>query len=192
MTSDLLQLEAPPRWNRPRLARLGAWFLEKTGWTIVDDFPGISRCVVIVAPHSSNLDFFVGLAVSWVLDIRPSFVAKHTLFRWPLGATMRWLGGIPVNRKKSVGFVERTIALVTESDRIMLVIAPEGTRKDVARWKSGFYHIAVGSGVPIVPSYLDWNSRTVGFGPPFHTTGDVESDISSLRNFYARFSGRKE
>ena len=98
-------------------------------WNVVNEFPPTSRSVVIVAPHSSNLDFFVGLAISWALDIRPSFVAKHTLFRWPMGPLMRMLGGIPVNRKKSVGFVERTVELVLSSDRIMLVIAPEGTRK---------------------------------------------------------------
>lgn len=146
---------------------------------------------MIVVPHTSNLDFFVGLFTAWSVDLKPTFVGKHTLFRWPLGPIMRGLGGIPVNRRKTAGFVERTASLVASAERIALVIAPEGTRKSVERWKTGFYHIAVAAGVPIVPAYIDWKTRTVGFGPPYSPTGDRDTDIDALMDFYARFSGRR-
>ena len=109
-----------------------------------------------------------------------------------MGSLMRLLGGIPVNRQKSVGFVERTVELIAGSERIMLVIAPEGTRKNVDRWRTGFYHIAVGAGVPIVPAYIDWTSRTAGFGDIFSPTGNADSDIAKLRAFYESFGGRNE
>lgn len=165
--------------------------LRRSAWTIVNPYPPLSRAVVTVAPHTSNLDFFVGISASWALDLKPSFIGKHTLFHWPLGPIMRALGGIPVHRKKSVGFVDRMAAMVGEHDRIALIIAPEGTRKQVDRWKSGFYHIARLADVPIVPAYLDWSKKTIGFGAPFHPTGDAEADISTIREFYAEFEGRK-
>jgi len=180
-----------PRWQSPRLARLGRRVLEQMGWTIENPFPSVSRSVVIVAPHSSNWDFIVGLSTAWAVDLKPTFVGKHTLFRWPLGYLMRKLGGIPVNREKTAGFVEKTSGLVADSDRIALVITPEGTRKAVERWRTGFYHIARTADVPIVPAYLDWGKRRVGFGAPFIPTGDVESDVETLQAFYSAFQGRR-
>lgn len=180
----------PPAWGSTFLTRLGRWYLNRTGWTIDNVYPPVASSVMIVAPHSSNWDFPIGIATSWVLDLKPAFVAKHTLFRWPLGPLMRRLGGIPIDRSRSQGFVDRTVAMMKATDRIALVITPEGTRKAVDRWKTGFYHIARAASVPVIPAYIDWGQRRVGFGAPFWPTADLEADLEHLRTFYAGFRGR--
>lgn len=182
----------PPAWGSRLLKRIGRWYLDRGGWTIANRYPPLARSVMIVAPHSTNWDFPVGIATSWALDLRAAFVAKHTLFRWPLGPMMRWLGGIPINRSKSVGFVEKTAAMVNDLDQVALVITPEGTRKNVDRWKTGFYHIARATDLPIIPAYIDWGQRRVGFGDPFWPTGNLEADIDALRDFYSGFRGRRQ
>ena len=182
----------PPVWGNRLLKRFGRWYLDRSGWTVVNPYPSFARSVMIVAPHSTNWDFIVGISTSWVIDLKPTFVAKHTLFRWPLGPVMRWLGGIPINRSKSIGFVEKTAAMVDEIGRIALVITPEGTRKNVDRWRTGFYHIARAADLPIIPAYIDWGERRVGFGDPFWPTGNLEADIELLRDFYSGFRGLKQ
>jgi 1-acyl-sn-glycerol-3-phosphate acyltransferase len=141
--------------------------------------------VLIVAPHTSNLDFFSGLWVKLALRMGVRFVGKHTLFRWPLGVVMRWLGGVPVDRSAAAGFVEDTIRVMRESERMTLVIAPEGTRKRSDRWKSGFYRVAVAAGVPILLAGLDYSRKVVFFGPLVQPTGDYEKDLAKIQSHYS-------
>jgi 1-acyl-sn-glycerol-3-phosphate acyltransferase len=98
---------------------------------------------------------------------------------------MRWLGGLPVDRKHPAGLVEQTVAMFAERDALLLAVAPEGTRRPVERWKSGFHRIAMAAGVPIVPGYFDNRRKEVGFGAPFYPTENAEADIAALRAFYA-------
>lgn len=177
-----------PRWIRPRLTRFARNGLERTGWRINDNFPDLRKSVIIVAPHTSNWDFIIGVAASFALDLRPRFIAKHTLFRWPLGAIMRALGGIPVNRASTEGFVAKIATLIDESDAIALTITPEGTRKAVSRWRTGFYHIAAEAQVPIVPCYLDRKTKMIGFGTPLLPSGSKERDLEILAEFYRPYS----
>jgi 1-acyl-sn-glycerol-3-phosphate acyltransferase len=175
----------------PVLAALGATFLRLVGWRVEGRLPpGVSRAVVIAAPHTTNWDLPYMLAVSWVLGVRPSWLGKRELFRWPLGWLMRWLGGIPVDRGRRGNMVEQAAARLRDADRLFLVIPPSGTRSRAAHWKSGFYHVARAARVPIVCAFLDYATRTGGIGPVFVPTGDLGGDMDRLRVFYREVRGK--
>jgi len=174
-----------PRRGGALRAALGRTMLRVLGWRIGPGIPDLAKAVIITAPHSSNWDFPIGIAVVFTLRLDVRFIGKMELFRGPFGPLMRWLGGLPVNRQHPVGLVEQTVAMFQEREALLLAVAPEGTRKPVARWKSGFHRIALAAGVPIVPGYFDNRRREVGFGAPFYPTGDAEADIAALRAFYA-------
>ena len=163
------------------------------GWSIKGELPDLPKFVIIGAPHTSNWDFLIAMIVLGALGIRAQWLAKHTIFRWPLGPVMRALGGVPVERSKHHGIVSYAIDLFKSSEQLVVGITPEGTRKRVTQWRTGFYHIAVGAGVPIVPGYFDYPHRLVGFGEPFWPGDDMAKDIKSLQSFYAVFadSGRR-
>jgi 1-acyl-sn-glycerol-3-phosphate acyltransferase len=146
--------------------------------------------VVIAAPHSSAWDFIIGIAAVFALRLDVRYVGKAELFRGPLGPVMRWLGGLPVDRRRPGEFVEQIVRLFAERERLVLAMAPEGTRKPVERWKSGFYRIALGAGVPIVAGYFDNATRQVGFGPMLQPSGDMERDLEELRRFYSGMKRR--
>lgn len=163
---------------------LGRGTMSVTGWKFEGALPDEPKFVIIVAPHTSNWDFPLGVAALFSLGFRVSFMGKHSIFKWPLGPAMRWLGGIPVERSVSKDRVAETIAAFNSSDKLILVIAPEGTRKKVDRWKTGFYHVAHGAGVPIVPIAFDFGVRTISIGDPFRTTGDLDADLSAIKEFF--------
>jgi 1-acyl-sn-glycerol-3-phosphate acyltransferase len=162
-----------------------------TRWRFEGVVPDVRKMVLIVAPHTSNWDFPVGLQAKLALRLGCTFVAKHTLFRWPLGVFMRWLGGIPVNRKAAAGFVSEVVAAQRAADQMTVVIAPEGTRRRVEQWKSGFYRIAVEGGVPILPVGFDYRRRVIFFAPLFHPTGDYDKDLAELKALYRPEMGFK-
>jgi 1-acyl-sn-glycerol-3-phosphate acyltransferase len=175
------------------VARRGNWFMRTvavafmraTGWKFSgESFPALPRFVLIVAPHTSNWDFLVGLQAMYALGIRGTFLAKDTLFRFPMGILMRWLGGVPVDRSSSSDVVTQTAEVIQRSERIIAVLAPEGTRKAMSRWRTGFYWIAHKAGVPIVPVAFDYSTREVRVFPPFTTTGDVDRDLPQLTALY--------
>jgi 1-acyl-sn-glycerol-3-phosphate acyltransferase len=148
---------------------------------------------MIVAPHTSNWDFIVGLMAKLALGLGVRFLAKHTLFHGLLGAFLRWIGGIPVDRNAADGVVGEAIAEFRRREKLFLVITPEGTRKRVAAWKSGFYRIAEAAGVPILPVAFDYASRAVALGSLFVPTGDYEADLEVLRSkFRAEMALRPE
>lgn len=146
--------------------------------------PNESKFVIVAAPHTSNWDFVVGLAASFVYRFKAHFIGKHTLFKGPLGAFMRSVGGIAINRSETTGFVDTIVQEFAERDQFVLAITPEGTRKKVNRWRTGFYHIASLSEVPIALAYLDYANKEVGFGPTIMPTGDIESDMKVILGFY--------
>lgn len=155
-----------------------------TGWDFEGALPNEPKFVIIIAPHTSNWEFPLGVAALFTLGFRISFLGKHTIFRWPAGPFMRWLGGIPVVRTISRDRVAEAVGAFNAADQLILVIAPEGTRKLVPRWKTGFYHIAHGAQVPIVPIFFDFRRKVVGLLPPFRTTGDQDGDISRIKEFF--------
>jgi 1-acyl-sn-glycerol-3-phosphate acyltransferase len=134
----------------------------------------------------------LGIALVFSLRLDARFLGKDTLFRGPLGALMRWLGGIPVDRTSPEGVVDQVAARFRSEPQLVLGIAPEGNRRPVDRWKSGFYRIAVRAGVPIVPGVFDNGARTMRLLPAFAPTGDADGDIAALRALYADVRRRNE
>lgn len=158
--------------------------LKLTGWKKEGQAPNYDKYVVIAAPHTSNWDFPISLALLLSFKIKPYWMGKAGMFRWPFGLFFRLLGGIPIDRSKSNNAVEQSIEVVSKRRRMVLVMAPEGTRKKVAYWKTGFYHIAHGAGVPIALGFLDYRRKAGGFGQVLLTTGNIEEDMWAIQSFY--------
>jgi 1-acyl-sn-glycerol-3-phosphate acyltransferase len=171
-------------------AALGRFMMGVRGWRFEGEVPDLRKMVLIVAPHTSNWDFLTGMWAKLALRMGGRFVGKHTLFRWPLGILMRWLGGVPVDRSAPAGFVGEAARTVREAERMTLVLAPEGTRKR-AEWKSGFYRVAVEAGVPILLVAFDYSRRLVRFGPLVTPSGDYEKDLALIRSWYSPQMARR-
>ena len=179
-----------PRTGDALSRAMGRLALRLLRWRIEGALPDLAKFVIIVAPHTSNWDLPVGMAAKLALRLQVTFLGKHTLFRFPLGAVMRALGGRPVDRSAPHALVTAMVAELASRDALVLAIAPEGTRKAVERWKTGFYHIARGASVPIVPVALDWGIRVLRIGEPFYPTGDVDRDMLVLQAWYENVRGR--
>jgi 1-acyl-sn-glycerol-3-phosphate acyltransferase len=166
-------------------------YLKLCGWQLAGEpHPDLERYVLIAAPHTSNWDLPLTLAFGVILDLRISWVGKHTLFQWPIGGLMRALGGIPIDRRARHNMVERLAALFKEHAHLILVVPAEGTRSRTEYWRSGFYHIAQAANVPIVLGFLDYDRKLGGLGPALLPTGDVKADMDQIRAFYADKKGR--
>lgn len=152
--------------------------------------PEDSKFVIIGVPHTSNWDFIYFLLLAMHFKVKPAWMGKDALFRWPFGRLFRWMGGIPIDRTRSSQVVEQAVELFNRSKEMILVIAPEGTRKYTDHWKSGFYWIANKANVPICMGFLDHGQRRGGLGPLFHTTGDIQKDIEAFREFYRDITPR--
>jgi 1-acyl-sn-glycerol-3-phosphate acyltransferase len=168
----------------------GRFVLRLFGWRAVGAFPpGCERCVMIAAPHTSNLDLPLMLAFAMAFGIRISWMGKESLFRGLFGRVMTWTNGIPVKRGSRENMVEQMAQLLRERPSLVLAIAPEGTRGRAEHWKSGFYWIAKRANVPILPGFLDYGTRTAGFGPPLLPTDSLRADMDHLRAVYAGMRG---
>jgi 1-acyl-sn-glycerol-3-phosphate acyltransferase len=150
------------------------------------EIPNHRKLVIIAAPHTTNWDFVVGIAAKLALGLQALWLGKHTLFIPPFGFLMRALGGMPVDRSTSHDVVSGIVEEFGRREKIVLALAPEGTRRKVSRWRTGFYHVAHATGTPIVPVALNWGAHAVQIGAPFITTGDVDRDIAALQQ---RFEG---
>lgn len=170
---------------------IGRRVLGLLGWRIEGELPRLDQFVAIGAHHTSNWDFVIFIAVKFVLRLNARWFGKHTLFRWPFGYLMRAWGGIPIRRDRAHRTVEQAIQAFREHPQFLLVLSPEGTRKKVARWRMGFYHIALGAGVPIVLGALDYQNQRVVIGPTFWPTGDEAADLKAILAFYRPFVPKK-
>ncbi len=174
-----------PQEGGPLSRALGRAALRAAGWRIAGDFPDLPRFVCILVPHTSNWDFAVAVAAKFALGVRAVWIGKHTLFRWPVAGLLRRLGGIPVERSAPHAVVQRIAGEFAARDRMVFALAPEGTRKRVERWRSGYWHVARTAGVPIVPAGFDFALRTIFIGPPLTPGDSIEDDERRLRE-YAR------
>jgi 1-acyl-sn-glycerol-3-phosphate acyltransferase len=167
-------------------------FLRLTGWRVEGALPPAGhKSVLIAAPHTSNWDLPYTLMVAFALRLTPYWMGKQSLFKFPFGPLMRWLGGIAVNREQSTNLVAASAqALVQAQGPVQLIVPPEGTRSKTRYWKTGFYYIALQAQVPIVLAFMDYSTRRSGLGPVFTTTGDVEVDMARIQAFYAPFKGK--
>ncbi|UOK43957.1 MULTISPECIES: 1-acyl-sn-glycerol-3-phosphate acyltransferase [Flavobacterium] len=166
-------------------------FLRLMGWKIIGTIPPeVKKCVLIVVPHTSWHDFYLGLFTRGILQMDINFVAKKELFRFPFGAYFRWMGGEPLDRQKNENKVDAIAKVFLNNEIFRLAIAPEGTRKKVTEWKTGFYYIAIKANVPILPVAFDWGKKEVRILEPFQPTGDKESDFKILQHNYKGVVGK--
>lgn len=178
------ELKAASRSSRLVKRAVLALFRWK-GWQLDPAGPVPRRCIILGVPHTSNWDFVFFTGATYRYGITPSFMGKTSLFRWPLRQFMLDMGGIPVDRSaKDQNYVDQVVAAFAQRDELALVIAPEGTRSPSKPWRSGFYHIALNAGVPLVPAWVNNATNRGGIGPPIMLTGDYAADLAKVLAFY--------
>ncbi len=162
------------------------------GWKIsgFTNFNSIKKAVIIVAPHTHWLDFPIGLLLRSVLGIKTNYVGKKGLFKWPYGWFFRALGGAPVERKSNENQVDAIARLFSEKEEFKMAMAPEGTRKKVEEWRTGFYYIAKTAKVPIIMFTLDFKNKRNHFSEPFYPTNNKDADFKFIKNFYKGVLGK--
>ena len=161
-------------------------------WKILGNSNLPKKCVVIVAPHTHWLDFFIAIVIRKVINQEINFIAKKELFMFPFGFFFSWMGGIPVNRGSKTNSVDLIAEIFKKETQFRLGISPEGTRKKVTKWKTGFYHIAKKASVPIVSATLNFKEKNIKFSEPFLVTNNFEKDIKKLRNLFVGVKGKIE
>jgi 1-acyl-sn-glycerol-3-phosphate acyltransferase len=169
--------------------RLGTWALRLRGWRLVGRFPDLPKYLIVFGPHTCNWDFPLAMLAAAGFGIRLSWLGKHTIFRWPIAGFLRHLGGIPVHRDRSEGIVGQITAAYASVDALILGMTPEGTRSLTPYWRSGFYHMALAAGVPIVLASIDRPTRSISIGPMVVPSGDPCRDMKEIRAFYAGTRG---
>ncbi len=168
-----------------KVASLARRILAAAGWQFEGSVPQVARCVVLGVPHTSNWDGVLLLAGAASIDRPMSFMIKDDWLRGPMGPVMRRLGAVGIDRSRANNVVDAMVDELRRRDHLWLVIPPEGTRSRADHWKSGFYHIARGADVPVVPGYLDYKRKRIGLGDPIRLTGDVGADMDRIRRYYA-------
>jgi len=163
-----------------------SFFLWLVGWKVIGDVPkDYDKYLIIAAPHSSNWDFPIGLLARGYLGFKSKFLGKKSLFDGPFGWFFRMMGGYPVDRSQSTNLVDQVVDIYDSNEKFVLALAPEGTRKSVNEWKTGFYYIAVQANIPIVRSRIDRANKEVRFFPPLFPTGDIEKDMPKIKEVYS-------
>ena len=168
-----------------------AGFYRLFGWKIDGKIPDLKKYVIIVAPHTSNWDFFVGWGARNVLGFRPNFLAKKSLFKIPLiGWFLKFIGGVPVDRSRKTNMVDQVVELYKSQDEFIMTITPEGTRSYSPNWKTGFYRIAKQAEVPIVKIGFDYLSKTVFVDEPYYARDNMDEEIEEMKSYFRKFKGK--
>ncbi|MCM1348865.1 MAG: lysophospholipid acyltransferase family protein [Firmicutes bacterium] len=166
--------------------------LKLAGWKVEITVPDYPKCIICVAPHTSNWDFVIGKLAYMSVGRKAGFLMKDSWFFFPMGCLFRALGGVPVARKHKGGsLVEQLVKRYKESDQLAIAITPEGTRSRTSNWHTGFLRIAYDANVPIVLGALDFGSKTVSIKETFTPTGNLEEDMRYVKNYYKPFVGKK-
>ncbi len=173
---------------------VGAFIAKKilkwSGWTVNVQLPDFDKCVICVAPHTSNWDFIICELAYLSLQRKAGFLMKKDWFFFPLGAVFKAIGGVPVDRSRKTDLVEQIAEQFRQSKKLTIAITPEATRKANPNWKTGFYRIAEAANVPILLAYLDYDKREIGIERQFVPTGDVEADMVEIKRYYQKFAGK--
>lgn len=190
LVPEHLRAPLPLRGNRfsRRVGRLGMRLLG--GWRIEGELPQTRQAIIPVAPHTSNWDFFVGVFVMLALGLKLSFLGKHTIFRFPVNRLLRWLGGIPVDRRAAQGVVGQMVDEFKQRHELILALAPEGTRTKVTEWKKGFVHIAKAAQVPVVPVAMDFSRKVIDIRPAMMITGEIDAELARVKQAVAHALGK--
>ena len=192
MASSITELKST-LFLTPVISTLFKWFsigmMKVIGWRIAGEKPSYPKYILAAAPHTSNWDFGLLVLVCFSLRLDAHWMGKDALFMQPFKRLMIWLGGIPIDRSKANNVVDQMSDYFHSVEKLAVIIPPEGTRSKVERWKTGFYHIAIQSEVPVVLAFIDASTKEVGFGPTFIPTGDLEKDMLEIREFYKTKTG---
>lgn len=164
--------------------RIAIKILTWRGWSIEGELPSQPKLIMAVAPHTSNWDFFVGIAAMFSLQLKISFLGKASIFRWPVKSLLIAMGGIGVERSHSHGVVEQIVEKIKHSDSFILAIAPEGTRSKTTQWKTGFLHIAKQANIPVVPVSLDFAKKNIFFHPAVNITDDISQELIEFKQIF--------
>lgn len=175
----------------PMISKLFIWLCVRwfkiSGWHVSKKVPqSVRQYVLVVAPHTSNIDFFVGIAARRLMDLNVKYIAKKELFIFPVKRLLLNIGGYPVDRSKNTSLVDQMVANFERIEDFAITVTPEGTRSKVAKWKTGFYHIAVKAKVPVVMVGFDYQKKWVITSEPFYVSGDIESDFRRMYKFYGK------
>lgn len=163
---------------------LAGWLLRMAGWRVRITLPDRDKCVICVAPHTSNWDFVLGKLAYWSVGRRANFLMKEAWFVWPLGYIFRALGGIPVPRRRGSSLTEHLVTLMKQRPQMNLAVTPEGTRSLNSKWRSGFLHIAYEAQVPIELGLIDYAKREIVITKSFTPSGNVEADMKAVKQYY--------
>jgi 1-acyl-sn-glycerol-3-phosphate acyltransferase len=166
-------------------------FFRLMGWKIVGTIDAeIKKCVMMVMPHTSNHDFYLGIFTRGITGLEMNWVGKKELFRFPIGFYFRYMGGEPLDRSGGLNKVDSIAAIFKKKDVFRLAVAPEGTRKEVSEIKTGFYYIALKANVPIIPVAFDFGKKEVNLGKPLLPTGNIEADLAILKEHFVGVEGK--
>jgi len=165
-------------------------YFKLLGWKTVGEFPKLNKCVVAVVPHTSWMDFFLGLLIRRVINQEINFIGKKSLFKPPFGWSFRWMGGAPIDRSKRSDAVTAIANIFNEKEVFRLALSPEGTRKRVEKWKTGFYYIAKAANVPILLVAFDYRNKQIKFSQPYFPTENIEEDFKIYKNFFKGAVGK--
>ena len=161
------------------------------GWKTIGRFPNsLKKYVIIAAPHTHWLDFPLGVAIKFAEQVPANYIGKASLFKPPFGFIFRWLGGTPIDRSTSTNKVDAIINVFNSHDNFILALSPEGTRKKVTKWKTGFYYIAKGANVPIVMITFDFKNKEVKISEPYYLTDNMEGDFNFFYEYYKGVKGK--
>jgi 1-acyl-sn-glycerol-3-phosphate acyltransferase len=171
------------------------WFafkiLRLLNWNIVGELPNSPKFILVVAPHTSNWDFFYGLLVKFSLDLKVNFLGKDSIFIWPLSLCLRSAGGIAINRRSANGVVGQLVTEFANKQQLVLAMAPEGTRSKVSKWKTGFLHIAKAAKVKVIPVQMDFANKQVVFLPARAIVNDIEQELIALQGLFHKDCAKK-
>lgn len=171
------------------MKKFAAWLLHLFGWEVICTVPDYPKCVICVAPHTSNWDFVLGKLAYWSVGRKAGFLIKESWFFFPMNLLFKAMGGIPVARKRGSSLTETIVHKFNEASQMTLAITPEGTRSRVSQWRTGFLHIAHDAHLPIVLGAIDAATKKIHLEKTFHTTGDVEADMRAIKDYYKPFTG---
>ena len=180
-----------PRRDDPNIAKLAAKYLKMRGWQLVGEMPNVKQLVMLAVPHTSNEDGWNAVMGILTLGIDVKLMGKKELFLIPvIGPFLFFWGMISIDRHKKGSTLQATLEQFNQQDQLWLALAPEGTRSYTDKWKTGFYHIAVGAGVPILPIAMDYKTKQIRFMPLFYPTGDYDADLPKILENYRGVLGK--
>lgn len=181
--------EEVPRIGNGFTGAIGRWFIKLIGWRFDGDLPAEKKLMVALAPHTSNWDFVVAMPMILALRVKISFMMKQEAFFFPFKRLFKWLGGLPTDRSSPRGLAQQMSKAYRNNDKMWMAITPEGTRKKVAKWKTGFLRIAYAADVPVLLIAWDFPNKRIKVDSLYRPTGDLDTDMREIQRRFSKYQG---